>query len=465
MQDQGDAIRRAGAVEWFSQRVIRNGRDMANEAFALSPISASAALPSADDYQAISDAFMETSRGRWFLTEYARRNRNADTAMVLEAVARIEASIATQKQVAASATQAETGEAMRGFVAQASSAASGAFDRFIAAQDFTPTQRGLRIIREVAWRLREVGYDSRICDILETQADTIGANHDPSLAQALRGAVLSTFETLDRRIADLASGGSAAAEAPPQATAPEAARPPAAPDPAPQAVAPEAFAPEAFAPEALAPKTLAPEIQTPESVAPAPSRDEVRHERATPQPAFDGEADDVAAQAAADLVTATPPQPPEIQAVAPVFDPHPAATAMAQPDPAEVAEVLSTALSPAETAYSPEPAADPESDDVALVEGERDEFVAPQTPEADFDTDIELDMKLDLAAAAEAVAAPAPVTSQPAPSTPSSLIPPNTLSLGGSLLARGMVTAPGAKADPLTPIRRMSQAEKIAFFS
>ena len=62
---------------------------MANDAFALSPISARAALPSEDDYQAISDAFMETSRGRWFLTEYARRNRNADTSMVLEAVARI----------------------------------------------------------------------------------------------------------------------------------------------------------------------------------------------------------------------------------------------------------------------------------------------------------------------------------------------------------------------------------------
>ena len=59
---------------------------MADEAFALSPISARAVLPSEQDYDAISEAFMETSRGRWFLGEYAKRNRNSDTRMVLDAV-------------------------------------------------------------------------------------------------------------------------------------------------------------------------------------------------------------------------------------------------------------------------------------------------------------------------------------------------------------------------------------------
>src|SRR6476469_3378110 len=71
---------------------------MADEAFALSPISARATLPGEEDYAAISEAFMETSRGRWFLTEYAKRNRNADTRMVLDAVARIEQSLAEQKE-------------------------------------------------------------------------------------------------------------------------------------------------------------------------------------------------------------------------------------------------------------------------------------------------------------------------------------------------------------------------------
>jgi hypothetical protein len=48
-------------------------------------------------------------------------------------------------------------------------------------------------------------------------------------------------------------------------------------------------------------------------------------------------------------------------------------------------------------------------------------------------------------------------------------IPPQSMSepsLGASLIANGIVRRPDmAAADPLTPIRRMSQAEKIAFFS
>ena len=71
---------------------------MADEAFALSPISARATLPREEDYAAIAEAFMETSRGRWFLTEYAKRNRNADTRMVLDAVARIEQSLTAQRE-------------------------------------------------------------------------------------------------------------------------------------------------------------------------------------------------------------------------------------------------------------------------------------------------------------------------------------------------------------------------------
>src|ERR1051325_3592603 len=79
---------------------LRDEFSMADEAFALSPISARAAEPGEADYDAISAAFMETSRGRWFLGEYARRNRNADTRMVLDAVARIEQNLAAQKNAA-----------------------------------------------------------------------------------------------------------------------------------------------------------------------------------------------------------------------------------------------------------------------------------------------------------------------------------------------------------------------------
>ena len=42
------------------------------------------------DYSLIEAAVMETVRGRWFLTEFARRNRVADTQVLLDALARIE---------------------------------------------------------------------------------------------------------------------------------------------------------------------------------------------------------------------------------------------------------------------------------------------------------------------------------------------------------------------------------------
>src|SRR6202158_4773193 len=92
---------------------LRDEFAMADEAFALSPISARAALPSEQDYDAISEAFMETSRGRWFLGEYAKRNRNADTRMVLDAVERIEQTIAAQKQPAPDNSLAEAMAALR----------------------------------------------------------------------------------------------------------------------------------------------------------------------------------------------------------------------------------------------------------------------------------------------------------------------------------------------------------------
>jgi len=61
-------------------------------------------------------------------------------------------------------------------------------------------------------------------------------------------------------------------------------------------------------------------------------------------------------------------------------------------------------------------------------------------------------------------AAPAVAPLQVAPK--SELKPAAEPSLGSSLLANGIVSRPRtSKPDPLAPIRRMSQTEKIAFFS
>jgi hypothetical protein len=47
-----------------------------------------------DDYQAFCAALSESARGRAFLAEYARRNRHADTQVLLAALARLEARVA-----------------------------------------------------------------------------------------------------------------------------------------------------------------------------------------------------------------------------------------------------------------------------------------------------------------------------------------------------------------------------------
>src|ERR1700722_17516807 len=77
---------------------------MPDEAFAISP---SPPLPPTEaDYEAIHAAVMETVRGRWFLSEYAKRNRHADTSLILAAIDRVEA-LWRERGAAAAASPAE----------------------------------------------------------------------------------------------------------------------------------------------------------------------------------------------------------------------------------------------------------------------------------------------------------------------------------------------------------------------
>jgi hypothetical protein len=191
---------------------LREEFDMADEAFALSPISARATLPREEDYAAIAEAFMETSRGRWFLTEYAKRNRNADTRMVLDAVARIEQSLTDQREetfereaslqrlqqeeglsaqqaaeavAAAAAAQDRLTEALaaiRNSVEAAEESAVEALDSLALEQRLAPVRKGARVLREIAWRLREIGNDGRICDLIDSDRKSYTGFVQPELA-------------------------------------------------------------------------------------------------------------------------------------------------------------------------------------------------------------------------------------------------------------------------------------------
>jgi hypothetical protein len=64
--------------------------------------------PGTTDYDAIEAAVMETERGRWFLKEYARRNRNADSLVILQALDHIARALKakTDQEAEAGATEA-----------------------------------------------------------------------------------------------------------------------------------------------------------------------------------------------------------------------------------------------------------------------------------------------------------------------------------------------------------------------
>lgn len=193
---------------------------MADEAFALSPISARSTSPTDADYEAIREAFMETSRGRWFLTEYAKRNRNADTAMVLDAVARIEQSLAATK--AAAIEPEPQGPPAEELLAQVETILREARTSVVAilgepveVEGLTPFRRSARIIQEIAWGLRESGADIRICDLLDGQVRNINAASD-ALSDSGRDAVLQEIDVAILRVRQLLDDGHAAEDEPQQ---------------------------------------------------------------------------------------------------------------------------------------------------------------------------------------------------------------------------------------------------------
>ncbi|HJZ19875.1 MAG TPA: hypothetical protein VJ226_02900, partial [Bradyrhizobium sp.] len=186
---------------------------MADEAFALSPIAARAARPSEEDYDAISEAFMETSRGRWFLGEYARRNRNADTRMVLDAVARIEENLAAQRSQAPESNLNEALAAIRSAVEEARSTAKASLDALTPEQTLAPIRKGARVIREISWRLREIGSDGRICDLMDSQVGVIEAACGQIASTDPLSTLGAALDLIEGRIAEFDGAEAAVPEA------------------------------------------------------------------------------------------------------------------------------------------------------------------------------------------------------------------------------------------------------------
>jgi hypothetical protein len=194
---------------------------MAHEAFALSPISAFAAHPGEGDYEAISEAFMETARGRWFLGEYAKRNRNSDTRMVLNAVARLEQTLQAIQQPTSDSQRLESQlleslAALTDVVEQAAEAAVSAVDGLAIEQRLAPIRNGAKILNKISWRWREIGTEVRSCDAIDVAVGAIQQSCNQLAANDIRAALIAAFELIKTRIEALAADAGRAV--PPAAT-------------------------------------------------------------------------------------------------------------------------------------------------------------------------------------------------------------------------------------------------------
>jgi chemotaxis regulatin CheY-phosphate phosphatase CheZ len=154
----------------------------------LAPVSLAEA-----DYEAIEQAVMETARGRWFLAEYAKRNRHSDTVAVLDAIGKLESAVAAPRSApdvdrvrmeiremahAIARTKAE----IAAIKPEGVDAGTGHFEdasvELDAIVQATATATGdilsaAETIQEIAWTLREMGAEGEVCDLIDTKTTDI----------------------------------------------------------------------------------------------------------------------------------------------------------------------------------------------------------------------------------------------------------------------------------------------------
>jgi hypothetical protein len=354
--------------------------------------------------------------------------------MVLDAVARIEQSLAAQKEESlaaqreaaatdtslnearlaearlaeatlAEARLAEAMAAIRNAVEAAQAAAIAALDGLALDEQLAPVRKGARVLREIAWRLREIGNDGRICDLIDSQVSVIEKGAEQISFDEARTALSAAFATIEGRLAE-------------------------------------------FGDEA----TQAPVITEAHVVPPAPAQPEVP---AAIAGTIEPESAQDAPQARIGSIST--------DAVAPAAEAPIEADAM--PEVIESGEAVEL------TAEAADAHDDAVLDMIAMEMGaadpfDADEFAEPVVEEAlaaeppPVAPDVVAQLPEPVAAPVEP---PIQLAAQPAVTTPE---PALEISLGSSIIASGIVRRPVVAAnDPLAPIRRMRQAEKIAFFS
>lgn len=175
------------------------------------------------DFDAIEQAVMETERGRTFLKEFARRNRHADTQVLLTSLSRIEKSIALRETSSAMdefrtdiLEMADVIARSRQEIASLQPDSQG-MGPFVEASDHLESivlqteattsaiLAAAESIQESAWTLRETGADAEQCatlDDLATVIYTSCSSQDVTIQRTRK--IISTLHFLENRLNSLA---------------------------------------------------------------------------------------------------------------------------------------------------------------------------------------------------------------------------------------------------------------------
>lgn len=172
------------------------------------------------DYQQIEAAVKETSRGRWFLEEFARRNRQADTLTVLGAIETLQRSLASRpiavpidrlqgeiiEMARAIARTEREMRAMRqanGHGGPQFGSASDELDAVVQTTEQATSSilSAAEKVQEKAWTMREQNNETADCDLLDACATEIytACGFQDLTAQRIRK-VTETLRFLDQRI-------------------------------------------------------------------------------------------------------------------------------------------------------------------------------------------------------------------------------------------------------------------------
>lgn len=171
------------------------------------------------DYDAIEAAVMETARGRWFLSEYARRNRHSDTTTLLRALDRIEQAM-TRDKPGHDTTRLRRelldmsdviARARRDVAMSVAETAGGApaspdraFDDMLEAADKADTDvfNAAERVQEVVWSLRDGRADVETLDELNRHAlELYRASNNHALTTNRARSLVSVLRLLESRIA------------------------------------------------------------------------------------------------------------------------------------------------------------------------------------------------------------------------------------------------------------------------